>query len=153
MAQSDDARQSIAAELAELRRRRNRLLGALQEEQDTVGDRGDAADEVQLADQVAGIDNRIAELEWLLEGGSATPSTETLPDGTEVTLRLPDSRVVTMRVIAVVEEIPTGRQDDTLTADSPLGLALVGHQPGDTVSYSTPQGEQHAEIIALSLPG
>jgi transcription elongation factor GreA len=128
------------------------MRGGLESDEDTVGDRGDAADEVQLADQVAGIDDRINELEWLLRGGSPPSQTDTLPDGTEVTLRFADTGVVKMRVIAVVAETPAGEQDDTLTADSPLGLALVGHQPGDTVSYSTPQGEQQVEIIALSFP-
>jgi transcription elongation GreA/GreB family factor len=61
-----------------------------------------------------------------------------------------------MRVISVVDEIPegpeVGQEDETLTAVSPLGLALAGHQPGDTVTYSTPQGEQHVELLSVNLP-
>jgi transcription elongation GreA/GreB family factor len=76
-----------------------------------------------------------------------------LPDGTELKLRFPDAGIVTMRVISVVEEIPTGGQEtETLTASSPLGLALVGRQPGDTVTYSTPAGEQEVELLAIHLP-
>jgi len=39
-----------------------------------------------------------------------------------------------------------------LTARSPLGQALAGHKPGDTVTYSTPQGENQVELISVKLP-
>jgi transcription elongation GreA/GreB family factor len=77
---------------------------------------------------------------------------ETLPGGTEVTLRFADGEVVTMHVISIVEETPVGREDETLTAHSPLGEALAGHQAGDTVTYSTPQGQSQVELISMKLP-
>jgi transcription elongation factor GreA len=55
-------------------------------------------------------------------------------------------------VISIVEETPVGREAETLTARSPLGQALAGHQAGDTVTYSTPQGETQVELIAVKLP-
>jgi transcription elongation factor GreA len=76
-----------------------------------------------------------------------------LPDGAEVTVKFADGQVATMRVISVIEQIPAGEQMETLTADSPLGLALAGHKPGDTITYSTPQGRQQAELLAVKLPG
>ena len=139
--------------MAELRQRRGRLRAALQSDEDTVGDRGDAADEIQLADQVAAIDDRITELEGLLLGAEPSPAAAAgLPDGTEVTLKFPDNRVATMRVIAVVEELPPGQEVDTLTAGSPLGRALAGHAAGDTVTYETPQGQQRVELVAVKFP-
>jgi transcription elongation GreA/GreB family factor len=57
-----------------------------------------------------------------------------------------------MRVVAIVEEIPLGKEESTLTADSPLGLALAGHQPGDTVTYTTPHGQQQVELLAVKYP-
>lgn len=143
--------------MAQLRQRRERSLAGLESDEDTVGDRGDAADEIQQAEEVAFVDGRIAELEaLLLGGGSGNTATGLLPDGAAVTLRFPDGDVTTMRVISVVDEIPegpeVGQKDETLTADSPLGLALAGHQPGDTVTYSTPQGEQHVKLLSVNLP-
>jgi hypothetical protein len=81
---------------------------------------------------VAFVDKQIAKLEGLLPGsGSANTPTGLLPDGAQVTLRLADGGVTTMRVISDVAEIPespeAGQEDETLSADSPLGLALVGH--------------------------
>jgi transcription elongation factor GreA len=143
--------------LARLRQRREGLLAGLQSDEDTVGDRGDAADEIQLAEEVALVDDQIAELEGLLlSGGSGNTQAGLLPDGAEVTLRFPDGEVRTMRVISVVAEISEafrdGSETETLTADSPLGLALVGHQPGESLTYSTPQGEQRVELVSVNLP-
>jgi transcription elongation factor GreA len=150
---SDEARDRLAAELAELRQRRDRLAAELQGDQDTVGDHGDAADAIQRADEVAAIDDRITELNWLLHGG--VPVSEApgrLPDGAELTLRFPDEGVVHMRVVAIPEEASVDTDEATLTADSPLGLALAGHQPGDTVTFSTPQGQQRVELLAAKYP-
>lgn len=151
MTLSDEGRARIAAELAQLRQRRDRLLAGLQSDEDTVGDRGDAADEIQQAEEVAFVNDRIAVLQELLLGGGPPSTAPGLPNGTEVTLRFPDGEVTTMRVISVVEEIPVG-QHETLTTESPLGLALAQHRPGDTVTYSTPAGQQSVELLSVKLP-
>ena len=154
---SDGGRDRINAELARLRKRREHLLTGLVSDEDTVGNSGDAADEIQQAEDVAFVDKQIAKLEGLLHGsGSANTPTGLLPDGAQVTLRLPDGGVTTMRVISDVAEIPespeAGQEDETLSADSPLGSALAGHQPGDTVSYETPQGPQRVQLLSVKLP-
>src|SRR5262249_17905955 len=97
----DEARNRIAAGLAEVRPRRERLLADLESDQDNVGDRGDSADELQLADQLAALDDRITELDGLLLGATAGTDSGRLPDGTEVTLKFPDNHVEIMRVVSV----------------------------------------------------
>jgi transcription elongation GreA/GreB family factor len=52
----------------------------------------------------------------------------------------------------VVEETPSDEEGATLTADSPLGLALAGHRPGDTVTYSTPQGQEQVQLLSAKYP-
>jgi transcription elongation GreA/GreB family factor len=136
--------------LAALKKRRERLLAGLVSDEDSVGDRGDAADEIQQAEEVAFLDGRIADLEAVL-CGAETSTAGLLPDGTEVTLRFPDGEVTTMRVVAVVAQIASG-DDASLTADSPLGIALARHKPGDTLSYATPQGEQSVELLSVKPP-
>jgi transcription elongation GreA/GreB family factor len=150
---SDEERDRIAGELAQLRQRRDRLAAGFEGDQDTVGDHGDAADAIQRADEVAVIDKKISQLNWQLRAGVpvAQPPGRLL-DGTELTLRFPAAGVVHMRVVAVVEETPSGEEGTTLTADSPLGLALVGHQPGDTVTYSTPQRREQVELLDVKYP-
>lgn len=149
-------REHLAAELARLRQRRERLEVEVKNDRGMIGDHGDAAEAIQRADELVVLADRINELDRRLKGeptGSEPPNGEgTLPSGTEVTLRFSDGEVVTMHVISIVEETPVGHEAETLTARSPLGQALAGHEPGDTVTYSTPQGQQEVELIAVKLP-
>jgi transcription elongation factor GreA len=150
---ADAARDNLAAELERLRQRRERLVIEVKNDRGMIGDHGDAAEAIQRADELALLADRISELDHRLREGPSHPGeSEALPGGTEVTVRFADGEVVTMQVISIVEETPAGREGETLTAGSPLGKALAGHQPGDTVTYSTPQGENQVELIAVKLP-
>ena len=57
-----------------------------------------------------------------------------------------------MRVVNYIEQTPAGAEDTTLTADSPLGLALVGHKSGDRITYQTSRGELQVALLAIELP-
>lgn len=150
---SDDARERITAELDRIRERRDRLEAEVRNDRGAVSDHADAADAIQRADELAGLDERIVELDRLLRAGPMPSNgAGTLPGGTEVTVRFDDGSVVTMQVISVVEATPVGREAETLTAGSPLGLALVGHKPGDTVTYTTPHGEDQVELLDVKYP-
>ena len=143
----------LEAELEKLKRRRERVAADLDSIRDTVGDLvdADAADQIGLADELTAIDDRIAELNWHLHGGR--PESEVpgaLPDGTEVTLRFPDEESVHLRVVAIAGDVPV--DEHALAPDSPMGLALAGHQPGDVVTFETPQGPQQVELVAVRYP-
>ena len=150
---ADAARNQLAAELDRLRQRRDRLELEVKDDRGMIGDHGDAAEAIQRADELVVLADRINELDRLVRTGPPpSDNSDALPGGTEVTLRFADGEVVTMHVISIVEETPVGRESETLTARSPLAQALVGHKAGDTVTYSTPQGENQVELIALKLP-
>jgi transcription elongation factor GreA len=150
---SAKTRERIAAELARLRERRGRLEAEVRNDRGAVSDHADAADAIQRADELAGLDERIAELgRLLLTGRSPSNGGDTLPDGTEVKLRFSDGAEVTMQVISMVEETPIGGEAETLTAGSPLGLALAGRKPGETVTYRTPAGESQVELLEVKYP-
>jgi transcription elongation factor GreA len=147
------ARDQLAAELARLKQRRERLEAEVKSDRGMVGDHGDAAEAIQRADELVVLADRINELDRRIKAGpSSSDQSEALPGGTEVTLRFADGEVVTMHVISIVEETPVGHEDVTLTARSPLAQALAGRQPGDTVTYSTPQGPSEVELISVKLP-
>lgn len=149
----DVARENLAAELDRLKQRRDRLEVEVKNDRGMVGDHGDAAEAIQRADELVVLADRINELDRRLRSGpSPSDNSEMLPGGTEVTLRFPDGEVVTMHVISIVEETPIGREAETLTARSPLGQALAGRKAGDTVTYTTPQGENQVELISVKLP-
>lgn len=147
----EQERARLESELTDLKRRRDQLRSDLQGDAETVGDRGDAAEALQRAEDLAGVEEQISRLTWRLAGGNATVDGQ-LPNGTEVKLRWPDGEEVKMRVVNFIEETPAGAEDTTLTADSPLGLALFGHKAGDTITYRTPRGEQQVTLLAIKQP-
>lgn len=150
---ADAARENLAAELDRLRQRREQLELEVKNDRGMVGDHGDAAEAIQRADELVVLADRINELDRRLRTGpSRDEQSDVLPGGTEVTLKFSDGEVVTMHVISIVEETPVGREAETLTARSPLAQALVGHKAGDTVTYSTPQGQEQVELISVKLP-
>jgi transcription elongation factor GreA len=108
---AESSRDRINAELARLRERRGRLEAEVRDDRGAVSDHADAADAIQRADELAGLDERISELDRLLQTGpSPSNGTGTLPGGTEVTLRFPDGSVVKMQVISIIQETPVGRE-------------------------------------------
>lgn len=156
MADTDNAiartRQRLEEELARLRARRAALATEL-DGRDSVGDRADHADVLEQADDVAWLDDRIAELTGLIaRGGLPEPAADRLPHGSEVTLRFEDGEVSTLRVVAIPEE---AAEDDAnaLTLESPLGRALAGSVVGDIVQYRIPSGTALVEVLALRVPG
>jgi transcription elongation factor GreA len=147
-----EARERVAAELARLRERRDRLEAEVRNDRGSVSDHADAADAIQRVEELVGLDERLAELDRLLHAGPAPSSSETLPFGTEVKLRFSDGDVVTMQVISVIEEASVDGEAEALTASSPLGQALAGRKAGDTVTYTTPHGESQVELLDVKYP-
>ncbi len=147
-----EARARVAAELARLQERRDRLDAEVRNDRGAVSDHADAADAIQRAEELAGLDERVTELDRLLHAGPAPSNGDELPFGTEVKLRFSDGDVVKMQVISVIEEASLEGESEALTASSPLGLALVGRKAGDKVSYTTPQGEQEVELLDIKHP-
>ncbi|MCW1958549.1 MAG: GreA/GreB family elongation factor [Mycobacterium sp.] len=149
---AEQERERLEAELADLRRRRDQLRSDLQGDAETVGDRGDAADALQRADDLAGVEEQISRVTWLLAGGTNDVPGQ-LANGTRVKLRFPDdSADIEMRVVNFIEETPAGEEDTTLTSDSPLGLALYGRKAGETVTYRTPRGELQVKLLDIEHP-
>ena len=150
---ADAARENLVAELDRLRQRREQLELEVKNDRGMIGDHGDAAEAIQRADELVVLADRINELDRRgRTGPHRDKESDALPGGTEVKLKFSDGEVATMYVISIVEETPVGREAETLTARSPLAQALVGHKAGDTVTYSTPQGETQVELISVKLP-
>lgn len=60
---ADAARDHLAAELARLRQRRDRLEVEVKNDRGMIGDHGDAAEAIQRADELAILGDRINELD------------------------------------------------------------------------------------------
>lgn len=143
---SADARRAIEKELADLRAERATVAATLKDV-DSTGDRADQANELQRAGDIARLDDRIEALTVRLREANVAgpPRTDVVGVGSTVTVRFADDTTETIEISEVAEEL-----DHTLvTADSPLGRALLGARPGDTVYYDAPEGQETATVLSI----
>lgn len=142
---SAQARRALEQELADLQAERRLVAGTLRDA--SVGDQADQADELRRADQLERLDRRIEDItERLREAADAGPApTDRVGVGSTVGVRFADGATETLQIAEVAEAL-----DQTLvTVDSPLGRALLGRRPGDTVRYDTPDGSATAVIVSI----
>ncbi|MER5205541.1 GreA/GreB family elongation factor [Streptomyces sp. NPDC002825] len=142
------AREALERELAELRTEREAVAVTLRGGGgDEVGDRADEADELRRADELDRLATRIDEIEGRLREGfvAGAPSTDAVGVGSTVTVRFADGTESTLRIGELANALDT----NLVTADSPLGKALLGHRAGDTVTYDTPEGRTTAVVVSL----
>jgi transcription elongation GreA/GreB family factor len=144
---SPEARRQLERELAQLRKQRSAMAPG-PGELERGGDAADQAGLLERAEVGAWLDRRIAGIEATLEHG--LPSGQLLRDGTVVTLRFADGTEESLRVATVPGE---GPGTSVVTSDSPLGMALTGHQAGDEIKYRTPVGTTTATIVSIEPPG
>ncbi|MEU0398838.1 GreA/GreB family elongation factor [Streptomyces sp. NPDC006197] len=142
------AREDLERELAELRTEREAVAATLRDGGgDEVGDRADQADELQRADDLDRLDADIQEIEGRLREASVAPapSSDAVGVGSSVTVRFEDGTESTVQI----GELANALDATLVTADSPLGRALLGHSAGDTVTYETPGGRATAVVLSL----
>lgn len=139
------------AELAVLRSRRRELAEGMGD--DDVGDRADASVSIARAEDLAWVDDRIAAtIDQMARFRRGSLYEGSVPDGAVVTLRYPDDgSTVRLRAVAVAEQVGEADEAGAITPDSPLARALAGRAPGDRISYQTPAGTVHAEVIAIEV--
>ena len=149
------ARGRLERDLAEARVQRQRLVAALggeDPEDRDPGDQGDAALQLEGLDDLSRANRRIDELQRRLAGTVVPDAPPGLADGTRVTLRFPDGDVAVVRIVVIPQEPSSDDQDDLVTADSPLGRALVGARAGDLITYEGPDGDLQAEVLVIDAP-
>lgn len=140
-------RRALEAELANVRAERGTVAATLRDS-DTEGDQADQADELQRATEVTRLDRRIDEITLRLRQAALAgpPSTDVVGVGSTVSLRFEaGGDTATVHIAGIAD----GQDHELVTADSPLGRALLGHRAGDTVRYDTPQGQAGARVVAI----
>lgn len=65
--------------------------------------------------------------------------------GSSVTVRYGDGTEETLEI----GERAEASDQELITAEGPLGRALLGRRPGDTVTYDTPEGRTTAAVVSL----
>ncbi len=95
---------------------------------------------------------RIRQLEAILKTavvGEAAAS-DKVAAGTLVEVMMEGDDETSTYLIGSIEERGTGY--DVISPGSPLGKALLGHRPGETVTYDAPAGNFEVTIIAVRRP-
>ncbi|MFB7124517.1 GreA/GreB family elongation factor [Kitasatospora sp. NPDC056273] len=143
---SAEGLRAVREELAQLRVERGEVAATLRGVE-PVGDRADAADELQRASEVARLDRRIVELEARLREAEVAgePSARVVGVGSTVNVRFDDGTEETVEISEIAEE----RDLTLVTFDSPLGKALLGRHAGETVNYDTPAGAASAVVLSV----
>ncbi|MGW6354365.1 GreA/GreB family elongation factor [Streptomyces sp. NPDC055092] len=139
-------RRALEKELADVTAERDADAATLQDTTE-VGDSADQADELIRSDETHRLDARIDEIKVRLRGAAdaGRPSTDVVGVGSTVKVRYADDSVATVQIgegAAVLDQT-------LVTADSPLGSALLGHRAGDVVSYDAPDGRATATVVSL----
>ncbi|MFF9342804.1 MULTISPECIES: GreA/GreB family elongation factor [unclassified Streptomyces] len=147
---SEAARAALNRELSALRTERANVAATLGDA-DEPGDRADQADELQRATEADRLDARIEEIEGRLREAAAAgpPSSGTIGVGSTVGVRFDDGTESTLHI----GESADAEDPALVTADSPLGRALLGHAAGDSVTYATPLGRTTAVVLSVGAGG
>ncbi|MEU8483420.1 GreA/GreB family elongation factor [Streptomyces sp. NPDC048641] len=139
-------RRALEKELADVTAERDADAATLQDTTE-VGDRADQADELIRSDETHRLDARIDEIKVRLRtaADAGRPGTDVVGVGSTVEVRYSDGSVATVQIgegAAVLDQT-------LVTADSPLGSALLGARAGDSVSYDAPAGRATVTVVSL----
>lgn len=114
-----------------------------------MGDLSENAEYQQARAEQASLEGRISEIKELLKTAEIVDhkKSDVVEVGSTVTVRKKHSSKETVYHIVGSEE--TNMETGHISHESPLGKALMGHAPGDTVEFETPNGEvvYHVEAV------
>ena len=113
------------------------------------GDLSENSDYQSAKEELEFLDGRIDELEEVLQKASVVPDTKAgssgIGVGTKVTVKVNGKETV-FNIVGEWEADPVNKK---ISHDSPLGLALLGKNIGDTAEVEAPAGKITYEILAI----
>jgi transcription elongation factor GreA len=141
----------LRAELDELVNVKRLELADKLREARAMGDLSENADYIDAKEQQAFLEGRIKQLEFTLRHavvvGEDAVSSGRVRVGSRVTVVEDDfDEAETYLIVGTAESNPA---EGKISHESPLGKALMGHAPGDTVSYQAPAGELRFTIKSI----
>ena len=116
-----------------------------------LGDLSENGDYHAAKDEQGHMEGRIRQLESILENAEiiAPPEPGVVGPGTIVTIVYEgDSDDDAERYLVGHIEERTGELD-VISPTAPLGAALLGARPGDTVAYEAPNGELRVRVVGV----
>ncbi|MDQ3759489.1 MAG: transcription elongation factor GreA [Actinomycetota bacterium] len=147
---SPQGKSEAEAELEELREvKRPRIVAAIKAAREE-GDLSENAEYHAAKDEQGHLEARIRMLEELLANAEviAAPKGDTAQVGSRVRFRDADSGEE--KEITLVHRLEASMAEGKLSAESPVGRALMGASPGDSVKLETPSGAKDLQILSVS---
>ena len=148
---SRDAYERLRKELEDLEGRGRVDIARIIERARELGDLSENADYHAAKEDQGRMEGRIRQLQSILESAVVIDDTagteDTVATGSVVTLRYEGDEDTERYLIGSIEERREGLA--VISPNSPLGQALLGKRPGDTVSYEAPSGSLRVEIVSL----
>src|SRR5712692_1810025 len=146
---SQQAYDRLQEELAERSGARRREISAWIERAREHGDIKENADYDAAKNEQGHNEARVRQIDEILLSAVVVegPAGDVVAPGTIVEVRMDGDDDTTKYLVGSIEE----RSDEfeVLSTSSPLGLALLGHAPGDTVSYRGPRRTFAVEIVGV----
>jgi transcription elongation factor GreA len=146
---SPEGKAEAEAELAELREvRRPRIVAAIKAAREE-GDLSENAEYHAAREEQGHLEARIRVLEDLLANAEVVeaPTGDTARVGSVVRFR--DATTGDEKEVTLVHRLEASMAEGKLSAESPVGRALLGASTGDTVSFDTPGGEKRLEVLSV----
>ena len=142
--------QKLIDELEYLKVTRRAEVKEMLKEARAFGDLSENSEYDEARDQQAKVESRIFELEELIKNGVVVDEDEINKNvvniGSTVTIRYKDGKEVTYYLVGSNEVDSLNKK---ISDHSPIGMALVGHKKGDTVTIVKPKGEEEAVIVSF----
>ncbi|MDX1658901.1 MAG: transcription elongation factor GreA [Nitriliruptorales bacterium] len=147
---SQEAYDRLEAELEELKTEGRPQISKEIEIARQHGDLRENAEYHAAKDEQGKMEARIRQLEALLRNAKIGE-----PEGTD---EVKPGLIVTLEIFGDEETYLVGSREDShethevLSADSPLGKAVMGAKPGDTVEAEAPAGAYEVTVKEISTP-
>ncbi len=144
-------RHEIEQELARLRAARTESEHRLGDSMLLAGDAGDVGQYLDEQREQDLIDRRIELLEERLSTAQPVESAESPRGGAVIgtATELEDLDTGVHSRFELVSSAESNPSRGRLSVESPVGRALVGHRPGDTIEVLTPKGRRHLKLLEV----
>ena len=146
---SADARQRLEEELEWRSGERRREISAWIERAREHGDIRENADYDAAKNDQGHNEARVRQLEDMLRRAVQVESVagDVVEPGTVVEVRIEGDDDTTLYLVGSIEE--RHETYDVLSTGSPLGQALLGHGPGEVVTYEGPRRAFQVEVVSV----
>ncbi len=146
---SPQGKAEAEAELEELREvKRPRIVAAIKAAREE-GDLSENAEYHAAKDEQGHLEARIRLLEDMLANAEVieAPKSGKAQVGSRIRFRDKDSGEE--KEVTLVHRLEASMAEGKLSAESPVGRALMGASKGDTVTFETPNGAKNLEILSV----